>query len=390
MNKIEQLIQQLCPEGVEYKELGRICKVSKGKQLNKTELFEEGNYPAYNGGKTFSGYTDKYNVERNTIIISQGGASAGFVNFVTIEFWANAHCYFLKPSLEIINNRYLFHFLKLQEEYLMTAQHGAGIPALATSKLNNLSIPIPPLAIQEEIVSILDKFTALEAELEAELEARTRQYEFYRNQLLSFEDATVEWKTLGDVCLKTSNIKWKDNLDSEFKYIDLSAVNRDNNQIEELQSITSENAPSRAQQIVKKDDIIFGTTRPTLKRYAIIRPDLDEQICSTGFCVLRPNKNLILSKFLFFILKSQGFFSYVENNQEGAGYPSISNTKVKSFKYPIPSLEEQARIVGILDQFDALVNDISVGLPAEIQARRQQYEYYRGKLLTFEPVAVVQ
>ena len=208
--------------------------------------------------------------------------------------------------------------------------------------------------------------------------------------MLAFDGKDVEWKALGDICLKTSNIKWKDNLDSEFKYIDLSAVNRDNNQIEDLQSITAENAPSRAQQIVKKDDIIFGTTRPTLKRYAIIRSDLDEQICSTGFCVLRPNQNLISPKFLFFILKSQLFFNYVENNQEGAGYPAISNTKVKNFQYPIPPIEEQERIVAILDQFDALVNDISVGLPAEIQARRQQYEYYREKLLTFEPVAVAQ
>ncbi len=151
-----------------------------------------------------------------------------------------------------------------------------------------------------------------------------------------------------------------------------------------MQTITSENAPSRAQQIVNTNDILFGTTRPTLKRYTIIGENLNNQICSTGFCVLRPNTDLILPKYLFFLLKSNSFYLYVENNQEGAGYPSISNSKVKNFTFPLPSLEEQERIVNILDQFDALVNDIKTGLPAEIKARRAQYEYYRKKLLTFQ------
>ena len=111
------------------------------------------------------------------------------------------------------------------------------------------------------------------------------------------------------------------------------------------------------------------------------------QICSTGFCVLRANQKELLPKFLFFILTTAGFANYVENNQEGAGYPSISNSVVKKYKIPIPPLTEQNRIVAILDKFDKLVNDISVGLPAEIQARRKQYEYYRGKLLDFKSIS---
>src|SRR5574344_914854 len=145
------------------------------------------------------------------------------------------------------------------------------------------------------------------------------------------------------------------------------------NKITETQIITSQNAPSRAQQIVRNNDVIFGTTRPTLKRYCLITPEYDGQICSTGFCVLRANTEMILPKYLFFVLTTSDFYNYVENNQEGAGYPSISNSKVKKYKFPIPPLSEQERIVNILDKFDALVNDISKGLPAEINARRKQY-----------------
>ena len=173
---------------VEWKPLGEVAKVNKGVQLNKTKLKDEGKYPAYNGGKTYSGWTDDFNVEENTTIISQGGASAGFVNFVTTKFWANAHCYYIIPNLEIVNNRYLYQFLKFQEKFFMNSQHGAGIPALAISKLNKHLIPVPPLSVQQEIVRILDKFTQLEAELEAELDCRKRQYEYYRDMLLTFNE----------------------------------------------------------------------------------------------------------------------------------------------------------------------------------------------------------
>lgn len=193
-----------------------------------------------------------------------------------------------------------------------------------------------------------------------------------------------KWVTLSELCAKTENIKWKEVLGNEFQYIDLSSVDRENNQIIETQRIDSKNAPSRAQQIVKAGDVIFGTTRPTLKRVCFIRPEYNDSICSTGFCVLRANEDLVLPRYLYFALTTTNFYIYVENNQEGAGYPSIANSKVMKYEIPLPPLEEQNRIVAILDKFEKLVNDISEGLPAEIRARRQQYEYYRNKLLTFK------
>ena len=178
MSYIDNLIKECCPDRVEWKELGEVCDVNKGKQLNKELLTNDGKYPAYNGGKTYSGRTNDYNVEANTIIVSQGGASAGFVNFVTSKFWANAHCYYLLPDLEKVDNRFLYHFVKMKQSYLMEFQHGAGIPALKLEKLANLQIPLPPLKIQQEIVQILDKFT----EYVTELTDRQKQYTYYRDK----------------------------------------------------------------------------------------------------------------------------------------------------------------------------------------------------------------
>lgn len=142
MSKLEQLINELCPNGVEYVSLGLYCKISKGKQLNKENLLEEGDYPAYNGGTSYSGFTNNYNVEANTIIISQGGASAGFVQFIKTKFWANAHCYYLQPDYNFLNNNYVFHFVKSMQNKLMECQHGAGIPALKSNEIYKLQIPL--------------------------------------------------------------------------------------------------------------------------------------------------------------------------------------------------------------------------------------------------------
>ena len=171
---------------VEWKTLGEVAEIEKGKQLNKERLTATGLYPAYNGGVSYSGFTDRYSHTENKTIISQGGASAGFVNFIETRFYANAHCYVVLPNEELVHRRFVYHILKRQQPQLMGKQFGAGIPALKTKDLLTLPIPIPPLSVQEEIVRILDKFTELEAELEAELEVRKQQYEYYRNSLLSF------------------------------------------------------------------------------------------------------------------------------------------------------------------------------------------------------------
>lgn len=186
--------------------------------------------------------------------------------------------------------------------------------------------------------------------------------------------------------MDTSNIKWKET-NQIYKYIDLSSVSRDTHSIIETVEISSENAPSRAQKIVQENDVIFATTRPTLQRYVLINNEYDGQIASTGYCVLRAN-NKVLPKWIYYNIAKTEFNNYVEENQKGASYPAISDTEVKKFNIPVPTLEEQKRIVSILDKFDVLTNSISEGLPAEIDALRKQYEYYRNQLLTFPELTI--
>lgn len=405
MSRIEKLIVQFCPDGVEFKELGQVGVFIRGSGLQKKDFVEKGvgciHYgQIYTYYGTFTSNTISYvtpelarqlkKVNTGDLIIASTSENIEDVCKTVVwlgeeEIVTGGHATIFKHEQ---NPKYLAYLTQTQLFFDQKRKYAKGTKVIDVSAkdMAKISIPIPPLPIQHEIVSILDKFTALEAELEAELEARKKQYEYYRNELLNFEGKEVEWKTLGEICLNSSNINWEINKGRQFRYIDLSSVSRENSRIIETQSIDSSNAPSRARQIVLKDDVIFGTTRPTLKRFALIDQEYNNQICSTGFCVLRANQEILMPKFLYFILTTSVFFNYVENNQEGAGYPSISNSLVKKFRIPILPLTEQKIIVELLDKFETLVNNISVGLPAEIQARRKQYEYYRGKLLTFKPL----
>jgi type I restriction enzyme S subunit len=192
MNKIEKLIQQHCPNGVEFKELGEVCDISRGVRVTKKDLIENGKYPVVSGGIGYMGYFDKYNRESNTVTIAQYG-TAGFVKWQTEQFWANDVCFSVLPNKELINNRYLYYILTNKQEHLYSISNRDAIPySIERDKILQIKIPLPPLAVQQEIVNILDKFTELEAELEielkAELEARKKQYEYYRAKLLSFNE----------------------------------------------------------------------------------------------------------------------------------------------------------------------------------------------------------
>lgn len=192
----------------------------------------------------------------------------------------------------------------------------------------------------------------------------------------------VEWLKLLTITKDVENINWK-MVDRKLQYIDLSSVNIKNKKIEATELITKSNAPSRAKQIVKSKDIIFGTTRPMQERLALIPNSLNNHICSTGYCVLRVDKKIVREKWMYFNLLKRDFYKYVELNQKGASYPAISDSKIKNYKILVPPLHVQQHIVSILDKFDTLVNDIKEGLPKEIEQRQKQYEYWREKLLSF-------
>lgn len=190
---------------------------------------------------------------------------------------------------------------------------------------------------------------------------------------------------INQLCLKIQNIRWHQCNETK-KYIDLSSVSLTNNSIISGTTINSDNAPSRAQQIVKTGDIIFGTTRPNLMRCSIIPDTYNNQICSTGFCIIRTDKTIAFNKWIYYSLQTNFFKKYVIDNQSGTSYPSISDKTLKQFKLNVPPLTVQQQIITILDNFEQLSNNLSTGIPAEIEARKKQYEYYRDKLLSFDKV----
>ncbi|STP14192.1 anti-codon nuclease masking agent (prrB) [Helicobacter mustelae] len=187
---LKALLLSLCPHGVEFRKLGEVINICKGKQLNKEFLSNYGEYPVMNGGIYASGYWNTYNTNSPKIIISQGGASAGYVNYMTSKFWAGAHCYVIESDSKKVNYKFLFYFLKNKESFLIKSQFGAGIPALNKADIETLPIPLPPLEVQREIVKILDDFSTLTEDLSsgipAEIAARKKQYEYYRDKLLTF------------------------------------------------------------------------------------------------------------------------------------------------------------------------------------------------------------
>ena len=381
-SKIEKMVAELCPNGVEFKALGKLASIETGAQLNKTAMAEIGDYPVLNGGINPSGFYHEYNTEENTIAISQGGASAGYVNFVAKKFWAGAHCFVVKPISSEVKNRYLYFLLKNGQEILQNAKLGAGIPGLNKKELQNFKIPVPPIAIQEEIVKILDSFTELDAELDAELEARKKQYEHYRDDLLSIKN--VEYKALGEIgeLVRGNGLQKKDFTETGVGCIHYGQIYTYYGTFaDKTKTFVSPELAKKLKKAQKGDVLIAGVSENIED---VCKPLcwLGDEICISGdMFAFRHKQN---AKFITYLLQTTNFHKYKERYAQGAKVTRVKTTKILDYKIPVPSLEEQEKIVSILDKFDALVNDISIGLPAEILARKQQYEYYRGKLLTFK------
>ncbi|MUU51410.1 restriction endonuclease subunit S [Helicobacter pylori] len=190
MHKIEQLLHTLAPKGVGFRKLGEVCEIIRGKRVTKKEILDKGKYPVVSGGIGFMGYLNEYNREENTITISQYG-TAGFVNWQNQKFWANDVCFSVIPK-ETLINRYLYYVLTNMQNYLYSISNRSAIPySISSNNIMQITIPIPPLEIQQEIVTILDQFSLLTTDLlagiPAEIKARKKQYEYYREKLLTFK-----------------------------------------------------------------------------------------------------------------------------------------------------------------------------------------------------------
>lgn len=404
MTKLEELINELCPDGVEYKNVGEVCTIKKGAQLNKDKLKDNGLYPVINGGVNPSGYWDEYNFNANLITISQGGASAGYVNFMTTPFWAGAHCYVVEKCEKCLNYTYLYHFIKMHQKTFMQCQYGAGIPSLSLKSINAIGIPLPPLSIQSEIVHILDSFTLLTAELTAELTARQKQYAFYRDYLLDFsnEDVTkkipdidcsnVEYKRLGDIATaiyRGAGIKRDEVTETGIPCVRYGEIYTTYNvTFNDCVSHTDEDKIQN-KKYFEHGDVLFAITGESVEEIAKSCVYLGHDKCLAGgdIVVLKHNQN---PKYMAYVLsttnaQSQKSKGKVKSKVVHSSVPAISDIII-----PIPPLAEQEKIANMIEMFDHLCNDISNGLPAEIEARKKQYEYYRDTLLSFDDKACSQ
>ncbi len=383
MNRLEELIFRCCPNGVPYLKLDTVCDIGKGVQFNKSDMQEEGSYPVINGGVNPSGYIEKYNNDENTITISQGGASAGYVNWIETKFWAGAHCYVLKPKQSVLK-RFVYHFIKSMEYKLQECQYGAGIPALAKKTIARLMIPVPPIEVQSEVVRILDNFTELTAELTAELTFRKKQLDYYRENLIVNSEGEI--KKLGEVVDiylgLTATPKYTD---SGVKFISAQNTSSDYLDLENVKYI-SENDYKKATSNAKpkRGDLLFTRVGSNLGHPVIV--ETDEELCifvSLGFLRIKKNEEVSV-RYLKHWMNTDLFWSQVRKNVHGAAKVNLNTGWLRKFEISIPTLSKQNEIADVLDQMDRICSDFISGLPVEIEARQKQYSYYRNRLLYFE------
>ena len=357
---------------VEWKKLGEVCKVHTGSQLNKTDMIEEGPFPVVNGGKEYSGYTDKFNENACTITISQGGESAGFVNWIGVSFWAGAHCYVVEIP-KGYNTRYLYHTLKNKERDIQLSKQGAGIPGLNRDTLYKQVIPIPSLSEQTRIVGILDTFTSAIDNLKEQIAQRRKQYEYYRDQLLDLEGKPgVEMKTLGevgDVCMCKRIMKEQTSENEEIPFFKIGTfgsqadafISRD--LFEEYKSKYS---------YPKKGEILISASG-TIGRSVVFDGE-DAYYQDSNIVWIANDEKVVTNRYLYY------FYQVADWKVDGGTIKRLYNYNLKNTTIPLPPLQEQQRIVSILDTFEASIQN----LEAQLSQREKQYEYYRNKLLTFK------
>lgn len=398
MNAISYLEKLLGDIDVAWKPLGdsQFFEIANsGRKPVKASLRAPGSIPYY-GANNIQDYVEGHTHDGEFVLIAEDG-SASLENYsvqhVTGKFWANNHVHVVRGKSEV-NTRFLYHFLCTVN--FIPFLSGGGRAKLTKGKLVDITIPIPcpdnpvkSLEVQAEIVRILDTFTSLTAELTAELSARRKQYNYYRDKLLSFEEDEVEWTTLGGVMKKwysggtptAKNPVYYDDGDipwlrtNEVKFADI---------LETEVKITPAALKNSSAKWIPENCVIIAISGATAGRSAINKiPLTTNQHCGC----LEIDSKKALYRYVFHWV-SHNYENIKALGQGARG--DLNSTIIRNFKLPIPyadnpkkSLEEQARIVTILDNFDTLTNSINDGLPREIELRQQQYEYYRDLLLSF-------
>ena len=388
MNKLDELIKELCPNGVEYKELGDIAKVTIGEFVHKDKQSENAKYPVYNGGISNTGYYDEYNEEKNKIIISARGANAGYINRIFVNYWAGNSCYTINANDKIINWNFLYYVLKNKEKGLLNKQQTGSIPSISKKQVESILVPVPPLEVQDEIVRILDNFTALTAELTAELTARKKQYSWYRDYLLKFENK-VKMVKIGDLFeFKNGINKDKGSFGKGTPIINYVNVYKKNKiYFEDLKGLVEASNDELVRYGVKRGDVFFTRTSETIEEIgytSVLLEDIENCVFSGFLLRARPITDLLLPEYCAYCFSTSNIRNTIIKKSTYTTRALTNGTSLSQIEIPLPPLEVQKRIVEVLDNFEKICNDLNIGLPAEIEARQKQYEFYRNFLLTFK------
>ena len=394
MRQLETLIQTLCPNGVKRYKLKEIAELKRGVVISKDYINEHaGEYPVYSSQTENNGclgYIDTYAYDGTYLTWTTDGANAGTVFYREGKFNITNVCGLVIVTNPQISVKYLYYILSITAPKYVN--RGMGNPKLMSNVMQELQIPLPPLAVQSEIVRVLDKFTLYKSELAAELAARLQQYEYYRDNLfVLFKDAPLY--RIGDIIdsLKTGlnprqsfklNIKGANCFYITGKNINNNLINTD----VKTDLITEETVNLINKRANLCDNILLfaSTGTGTVGRMAYVdNYDHTWAVSETLYCI-KVNKEILNTKYLMFALYSnQAKKQFVPKISKGS-VPHLKVADLLDVKIPLPPLSEQERIVSILDRFDKLCHDIREGLPAEIDLRQKQYEHYRDKLLTFE------
>jgi len=379
---IERLLQGA---EVVWKPLGEVAEIGTGSS-NRQDEDDLGEYPFYVRSKNIL-RSSSYQFDETAIIIPGEGGIGDIYHYVEGKYALHQRAYRVHLLDENILSKFLFHYMRACfKEYIIFKSVGATATSIRKPMLEKFQIPLPPLSVQQEIVRILDKFTQLEAELEAELDCRKRQYEYYRNKLLSYEGNEVEWKTLGEVAIKIYSGGTPKTGESEYwekgtiPWMSSGEVNLGTiYQTEKF--ITEEGLANSSAKFVPVDSLVIalagqGKTRGKVARIKI------KLTTNQSLAALTFDTNKVSSDYVYHYMVTQ--YEKLRQISSGSGTRGGLNLQmISNFPIPLPPFSEQQRIASILDKFDTLVNSISEGLPKEIALRRKQYEYYREKLLTF-------
>ncbi len=383
MSKIEEMIRELCPKGVERVKLGEICSELPKGALNMRNLPEKGLYPVLNSGKEITGYNNEYNNDCEAFAIASRGEYAGSVNYVNGKFWAGVLCYPFKlkeNSKNVI--KYIYYILKVLEPDIMRRLVSrGGIPAINKNDVENYRIPLPPPSVQREIVSVLDSFTTLIDKMKKEVEMRKKQMECYREKIMSFKEGECNWKEIQEVFnmrngytpSKSNPEYWENGTIPWFRMEDI----RENGHIlsDSILHITMDGVKNG--RLFPANSFIIATTA-TIGEHALIIVDSLANQQFTNLTIRKSFSDKLLAKFVFYYLFIVD--EWCKNNVNVSGFASVDMGRFKKYKFPLPPLSTQLSIVRTLDAFESYITSME----RLITLRQKQYEYYREKLLTFE------